>query len=48
VLKTGNTQFQVSEMTDLSEEVYCCFFLDWISKMLSIKAEFIQYPRDEH
>ncbi len=41
-------QFQVSEKTDLSEEVHRSFFLDWISKMLSIKADFIHYPRDEH
>ena len=47
-LGTENTQFQVCKKTDLNEEVHRCFFLDWISKMLSIKAEFIQYPRDEH
>jgi hypothetical protein len=41
VLGTGSTQFQVSEKKDLSEEVHRCFVLDWISKMSSIKVEFI-------
>lgn len=48
VLGTGNNQFQVSEKTDLSEEVHRCFFLDWIAKMASIKLEYIHFPWDEH
>ena len=47
VLGTGNSQFQVSELTDISEEVHRCFFLSWLSKMASVKAEFIYFPVDD-
>ena len=47
VLGTGSSQFQVSELTDISEEVHRCFFLSWLSKMASIKHEFIYFPVDD-
>lgn len=47
VLGTGNSNFQeVSKKTDISEEVHCCFFMNWLSKMASIKEEFVQFPQD--
>ena len=44
VLGNGATQFQVSIQTNLSEEVHRSFFLSWISKMSSIKDEYIFMP----
>ena len=47
VLATGNSQFQVSEKTDLSEEVHRQFFLVWLANMASTKPEFIHFPLDD-
>jgi hypothetical protein len=44
ILGNGATQFQVSVQTNLSEEVHRTFFLSWISKMSSIKGEYIFMP----
>jgi hypothetical protein len=40
MLGTGYSQFQVSQLTNISEEVHRCFILSWLSKMASVKAEF--------
>ena len=47
VLGTGATQHQVGVQTNLSEEVHRCFFLSWISKMSSIKMEYIFMPTND-
>lgn len=47
VVGTGNSQFQVSEKTDISEEVHRCFYIDWLAKMKSVKDEFIYFPQDD-
>ena len=46
-LGTAATQFNVSSHTNLSEEVHRRFFIDWVTKMSSLKAEYIYMPRDD-
>jgi hypothetical protein len=46
VIATGNSQFQVSEKTDLSKEVHIRFFIVWLANMASTKPEFILFPLD--
>ena len=47
MLGNGSIHFQVSMMTDVSEEVHRCFFLYWLEKMASIKQEYVYYPRTD-
>jgi hypothetical protein len=47
VLGSGCSQFVVSTQTNMSEEVHRIFFLAWVSKMSSIRTEFIYMPSDE-
>jgi hypothetical protein len=46
-LGSSATQFNVSSHTNLSEEVHRRFFIDWTTKMSSLKAEYIYMPRDD-
>jgi hypothetical protein len=47
LLRSGCAQYIISTQTNLSEEVHRVFFLQWASKMASIKTEFIYMPEDE-
>jgi hypothetical protein len=47
LLGSGCAQYIVSSQTNLSEEVHRVFFLQWVSKMASIKTEFIYMPEDK-